>query len=145
MGSSIAKWLFAFALSGYKAVWTSGWRWPPERGMGPQGHMPSSTFHGPYKQQKYEHRQFLYGDARRSWLISLHAHHLPSGGRHQLPHRLTPHAGAGASSSTSKPSVQRAACVQKKKKEDRLGTKSALKPRCALSRSGAGCLLAWLR
>ena len=30
--------------------------------MKPQDLMPSSTFHGPYKQQKYGHRQSLDGD-----------------------------------------------------------------------------------
>jgi hypothetical protein len=39
--------------------------------MKSQDHVPSSTFHGPYKQQKYGHRQ-----SRRSWLISLHVHQL---------------------------------------------------------------------
>jgi hypothetical protein len=49
--------------------------------MEPQDHVPSSTFHSPYKQQKYGHRQSLGGDS--GLFHSLHVHRR-AGGRHQL-------------------------------------------------------------
>jgi hypothetical protein len=44
-----------------------------------QDHVPSSTFHGPFKQQKDGHRQSLDGDSG-----FFHCMHTPARGRHQL-------------------------------------------------------------
>ena len=49
--------------------------------MKPQDHVPSSTFHGPIKQQKYGHRQSLDGDSGFFHCITACT---PAGGRHQL-------------------------------------------------------------
>jgi hypothetical protein len=60
--------------------------------MEPQGLMPSSTSHSPYKQQKYGHRHSLLTE-----VLAYSTACTPAGGRHQL-HFLPNEQGTSSSS-----------------------------------------------